>query len=88
MNLETLLKNNMITIKDFAKLHNKKRQYINKLIKRGRIKPAPIKLGNMYIFTGKEKIMPVKIGRPNKILIISNKKRKFHRGIDINIQYD
>jgi hypothetical protein len=56
----------MITIKEFAEFHGKKRQYINELILRGRIKPPPKKFGRAYIFTGKEKIIEVKIGRPIK----------------------
>lgn len=54
----------MLTTKDFAKLHGKFRTEINRLILEGRIKPMPEKFGRAYMFTGKEKIVKVKIGRP------------------------
>jgi len=54
----------MITIKQFACNHGLTRQRINVLILAGRVKPPPLKLGNLYIFAGNEKIINVKLGRP------------------------
>lgn len=47
----------MLTSTQFAKSIGKKRQWINEMIKQGRIKPPPSRVGKYYLFKGNEKII-------------------------------